>query len=72
MSTKAFKEIKKLSKDELVTKARSLEADLFKARMKGVTGQLEDTSSVWRMRKDLARVKTLMSQTAAKSAKAAR
>jgi ribosomal protein L29 len=72
MATKAFKEILKLSKDELGTKARSLEADLFKARMKSVTGQLEDTSSVWRMRKDLARVKMLMSQTAAKSAKAAR
>lgn len=60
MASKAFKEIKKLSGGELVSKARELEAALFKGRMKGVTGQLEDTSSMWRMRKDLARVKMLM------------
>lgn len=59
MATKAFKEIQKLSKEELVTKSRELEAELFKARMKLLTGQLEDTSSLWRMRKDLARVKML-------------
>lgn len=73
MSTKAFKAIKNLSKDELATKIRELEANLFQARLKKVTGQLENVSSVWVMKKTLARAKTLASQLTTKStAKAAR
>jgi ribosomal protein L29 len=37
--------------------------------MKTVTGQLEDTSTVWKLRKDLARVKTLQTQGAKATAK---
>lgn len=66
MATKRFKELKNLTKDELATKARELEAGLFQARMKHATGQLSDTASLWRMRKDLARVKTLETQAQAK------
>jgi len=62
-----MKDIKNLSKDELKSKARELEKNLFQARMKRATGQLADTAQVWRLRKDLARVKTL--ETQAKSAK---
>lgn len=62
MSTKRLKELKNLSKDELVAKARELEANLFQTKMKQITGQLENTSSLWQMRKDLARVKTLRTQ----------
>ncbi len=67
MATKSFKTLKNLSKDELTAKVRELEAGLFQVRMKKVTGQLEDTASIWRMRKDLARAKTLLSQVAAKA-----
>ena len=66
MATKGFKLLKNLSKDELASKARELEASLFQARLKKVTGQLEDTASIWRMRKELARVKTLATQAAGK------
>jgi large subunit ribosomal protein L29 len=59
VATKRFKELKNMTKDELLTKVRTLQAELFQARMKTVTGQLEDTSTVWKLRKDLARVKTL-------------
>ena len=62
MSTKSFKLLKNLTKDELTSKARTIEGDLFKARMQKVTGQLENVSSIWKMRKELARVKTLASQ----------
>lgn len=62
MATKRLKELKNLSKNELVTKVRESEAQLFEIRMKKVTGQLEDTSSIWRLRKDIARMKTLQSQ----------
>lgn len=64
MATKRFKELKNLSKDELATKIRETEANLFQARMKKVTGQLSDTASLWRSRKDMARLKTLQSQAA--------
>jgi large subunit ribosomal protein L29 len=65
VAKKSQKELKDLTKDELVKKARETEAGLFQAKMKHATGQLEDTASLWRMRKTLARVKTLMSQKAA-------
>ena len=72
MSTKQFKGLKNLSSDELKTKARELEGNLFQARMKRATGQLEDTASIWRMRKDLARVRMLSAPTVpGKSAAAA-
>lgn len=59
MSTKRFKELKNLSKDELATKIRESEAQLFQTKMKQATGQLSDTATLWRLRKDIARMKTL-------------
>lgn len=59
MSTKRFKELKSLSVDELATKIRESEGELFQVRMKKVTGQLEDTAKIWRLRKDVARMKML-------------
>ncbi len=59
MATKRFKELKSLSKDEVATKIRESEAGLFQVRMKKATGQLEDTAKIWRLRKDLARLKML-------------
>lgn len=69
MATKRLKELRVLTKDELSTKARELEANLFSGKMKQVTGQLEDTSSIWRDRKDLARIKTLITQADRKAAR---
>jgi len=63
VAIKKYKELKQLSKDELATKIRETEATLFQAKMKKTTGQLENKTSVWRMRKDLARMKMLHSQT---------
>jgi len=67
VSTKRFRELKNLSKDELTTKVRESEAQLFQVRMKKVTGQLEDTAMIWRLRKDLARMKMLRAQVDATS-----
>lgn len=64
MSTKHSKELKGHSKDEIVTKLRELEAQLFQAKMKKETGQLTDTATMWRVRKDIARLKTLQAQKA--------
>lgn len=62
MSNKNFKAVQQLSKDELVNKIRETEANLFKARMQRTTGQLKDTSLLWRERKALARLKTRLTQ----------
>jgi large subunit ribosomal protein L29 len=59
VSTKRIKELKNLTKDELVTKVREVEAEMFQIKMKKMTGQLTDTASMWRLRKDVARMKTL-------------
>ncbi len=68
MATKSFKQLKNLSKDELASKGRELESGLFQAKIKLATGQLEDTASIWRMRKDIARVKTLGTSSASQAA----
>jgi large subunit ribosomal protein L29 len=59
---KAMKALKNLSANELLVKARELEKNLFDTRMKKVTGQLSDSAMVWRLRKEIARLKTLQTQ----------
>ena len=69
MSTKRFTELKNLSKQELVSKVRETELQLFQARMKQATGQLQDTALLWRLRKDLACMKMLEGQAQAQAEK---
>ena len=52
------KEIDKLSVDELNSKINSLKKDLFNLRFKKINGQLEDTSKIPQLKKDLAKVMT--------------
>ena len=70
MSTKRFNAIKSLTADELATKIRETESEVFKARMQRVTGQLKNTSSIWLMRKDLARMKMIVGRPKAVKAQA--
>ena len=51
-----IKEINKLSKDELKNKVTSLKKDLFNFRFRKVNGQLEDTSKVSQLKKDVAKI----------------
>lgn len=67
MGTKRFKELKNLSKGELQAKIRETQMQLFQVRMKKETSQLEDTASLWRLRKDIARMKMLESELARSS-----
>ena len=71
MSNKRFKELKNLSKDEVAAKIRDTEAELFQVKMKKMTGQLADTAQTWRLRKDVARLKTLQTAAAQASVKSA-
>ena len=52
------KEIKKLSDDELKNKVISLKKDLFNLRFRKINGQLENTSKVLIIKRDIARLLT--------------
>ena len=56
------KEIKKLSKDELVTKLNKLKKDLFNMRFKKTNGQIDDTSIFSQVKKDVAKVLTKLNK----------
>jgi len=51
-------EIRKLSLEELDQKGREIRDDLFNAKIKHATGQLEDTAKLSRLRRQIARVET--------------
>ena len=57
-----IKEIKKLSVDEMKNKVNSLKKDLFNIRFKKVNGQLEDTAKVSQIKKDVAKLLTILNQ----------
>ncbi|SVB54726.1 uncharacterized protein METZ01_LOCUS207580 [marine metagenome] len=52
------KDIDKLSVDELKNKINSLKKDLFNFRFRKVNAQLEDTSKVPQLKKDVAKLLT--------------
>ncbi len=54
-------EIKDLSVEELQTKAQELQQELFNLKFQLHTGHLENTSRVSQVRKDVARMKTVLS-----------
>ena len=56
------KEINKLSKDELKNKINSIKKDLFNFRFRKVNGQLDDTSKVSSIKKDLAKILTKLNR----------
>ncbi len=56
------KEIKKLTVDELKNKVNLLKKDLFIFRFRKVNGQLEDTSKVSQMKKDVAKLLTKLNK----------
>ena len=52
------KEINKLSVDELKNKVNSLKKDLFNFRFRKINGQLEDSSKIPQIKKDVAKILT--------------
>lgn len=54
------KDIKELSPDELKLKEKGLREELFRLRMRHAAGQLESPASLVKVRKDVARVKTML------------
>ena len=56
------KEVNKLSKDELINKINSLKKDLFNFRFRKINSQIEDTSKVSQIRRDVAKLLTKLNK----------
>jgi len=64
-----MKEITELSMDELLTKRRDLRQESLHLRLQQQSGQLEQPSRLRLLRRDLARLETLLSQRAKQTAR---
>ncbi len=53
-------EMKDLSREELLQKERNLVDELFKLRFRHTTGQIESTAMLKALRRDIARIKTIL------------
>jgi len=58
------KEIRDLSSEEITTKLRENRDSLMQARMRKQTGQVEKTHELRALRKDIARLETILRQKA--------
>ena len=54
------RELRDKSDSELTEQERELRGELFNLRFQHATGQLENTMAIVRVKKDIARVKTLL------------
>jgi large subunit ribosomal protein L29 len=61
------KDLRERSTEDLQTLETTLSKDLFSYRMKNHTGQLEDTSLLGKTKRDLARVKLILSERKSKA-----
>ena len=61
--------IREMSTEELNKELTSLKEELFKLRFRNVTNQLENTAAIASVKKDIARVKTVIREQELKAAK---
>jgi len=59
------KDLRERTDEHLVELEKQLTGELFQARFKNFTNRLNDTASIRKTKRDLARVKTLITQRAA-------
>ena len=55
------KDFKELTKEELTKKRKDLKEELFNLRFQHSTGQLENTARMHTLKKDVARIETVLS-----------
>lgn len=55
-----IKEIRDLNVDELNQKSREMAEELFRLRLRHTTGQLDSTATLNRVRREIARIKTVL------------
>jgi large subunit ribosomal protein L29 len=56
------RDLKELTKEELLKKERDLKEEMFNLRFQHSTGQLENTSRMKILKKDVARLETILRQ----------
>lgn len=56
------KEIRQLSSEQLGEKVKELKNELFNLRFQLATGQLDNPTSIKRVKRDIARVKTIQKE----------
>lgn len=59
-------ELREQTVEELQQQERDLLRELWKTRMNNYTNQLDDTARIRRLRRDIARVKTILAERARK------
>ena len=67
-----IKEIRDLSREELKTRKRELKEEIFHLRLQQQGGQLEKPSQIRVLRREIARVETVLTQKTAVPATAAK
>jgi len=65
------KEIRELSPEEIKTKVREIREQLLQLRLRKQTGQVEKTHELRTLRKDIARLETILNEKKAQAPKAA-
>ncbi|MCY4387700.1 MAG: 50S ribosomal protein L29 [Desulfurellaceae bacterium] len=55
-------EVRELTDEEIQGKAQELSEEIFRLRLRRGTGQIEDALRIRKIRRDIARVKTIQSE----------
>ena len=71
MATSRTSELREMSDDELLGKLVDARQELFNLRFQHVTGQLDNYSRLGQLRKDIARIETLLRENEIAAAEAA-
>ncbi len=61
-------ELRQLTRDELEAKAIAMRGEYFGARVRFATGQLENTAKLRSLRRDIARLETILREKAGRAA----
>jgi large subunit ribosomal protein L29 len=62
MATEALKEFRKMPADKLKEREQELRTELFKLRTGGATEKVKDTSKFKKVKKDIARIMTILGE----------
>lgn len=60
MATETLKEFRKMATDELKKREEELRSELFGLRTGGAAEKVKDTSKAGKLKKDIARIKTIL------------
>ena len=69
-STQRLSDLKAMSPDQLQDQLLSLKKEQFNLRFQRASGQLENTARVGQVRRDIARIKTILGERTPSAAKA--